>query len=125
LRAIEWLKDAVDDYRHWEKMQDKAQQQEQHQQNESRQPGHHEHLLDHHPQNDSSPTLCATSMSYPLTPRKMMALKSGTSLESPSSSVVQGPHAPPHSPSRITDFEVSLRAFTLNFDITVLKVSIT
>jgi hypothetical protein len=127
VRAIEWLKDAVDDYRHWEKMQDKTQQQQQqHQQNESREQVQQQNLHDHQQQKDPSPMLSATSMPYPLTPRKMMALKSsGTSSESPSSSVAHDPHAPPHSPSRINDFEVNIRAFELNLEITVLKFSVT
>ena len=58
-----------------------------------------------------------------------MALKSGTSLKSPSqaasSSVALDPPAPPHSPSRIADFEASERAFELNLEISVLEFSIT
>jgi hypothetical protein len=113
VRAIAWLKDAVDDYRHWEKMHGQTeaslQQQQQNLDQKHRQPTEM-----HHEQPDAPLTPSSSSLPYPLTPRKLETLKavsvenSSVGVGDASSSNIGSMHPPPpHSLSRINDAEVS------------------
>jgi hypothetical protein len=89
VRAIFWLKDAVGDYRLWEKTQAfKAEMQKQKQQDED----------------DLKSLPEEAAVPYPLTPRKLVTMKTASPMATVNSS---SSDAPPHSASRIDDFEVN------------------
>ena len=111
VRAIAWLKDAVDDYRHWERMQEQTEaSQKQHQQQHlDRQPTDMRHQ-----QPDATLAPSSSGLPYPLTPKKLETLKSvsvensSVGADDTSISDISSMHPPPpHSLSRINDAEVS------------------
>jgi hypothetical protein len=91
VRAIFWLKDAVSDYKLWERAQEfKSEMQKQRDE-------------------DDEPALTSSAaLPYPLTPRKLVTMKTSSPLPATSSSISisSSSDTPPHSASRISDIEV-------------------
>ncbi len=101
VRAIFWLKDAISDYKLWQRAQElKAEVQKRQIEDE----------------NDALPS--AAALPYPLTPRKLTSMKAASHLPTASSSSSSSSSdAPPHSLSRINDAEVYDLSYPFAFKI--------